>query len=81
MSGLTNLFDNQDRYQDAYCNGFSRIAMKDVVLKEVSQYFDDNVMKIMIDAFSADDQFNLLGVGVGEGTFPFSFAFSFFRFH
>lgn len=52
--------------------------MKDVVLKEVSQYFDDNVMKIMIDAFPADDQFNLLGVGVGEGTFPFSFAFSFF---
>nr|XP_054760560.1 histamine N-methyltransferase-like [Lytechinus pictus] len=73
MSRLTLLDDDLDRYHDVYRNGFSKIAKKDVVLKEVAQHFDNIVLKKMTDVFQAEDQFNLLGVGVGEGHCEFHF--------
>ncbi|XP_041478832.1 histamine N-methyltransferase-like [Lytechinus variegatus] len=67
MSGMTLLVSDPDRYHDVYSNGFARIAMKETVLQEISQYFDEHVMTKLTGAFPAEDQFNLLGVGVGEG--------------
>ncbi|XP_041477970.1 histamine N-methyltransferase-like [Lytechinus variegatus] len=67
MFGLTLLVSDPDRYHDVFSNGFARIAMKETVLREVSQYFDEHVMTKLTAAFPADDRFNLLGVGVGEG--------------
>nr|XP_054766037.1 histamine N-methyltransferase-like [Lytechinus pictus] len=67
MSSLTILDVDLGRYRDVYLNGFSKIANKDVLLQELTNYFDNTVMKKLTDSFPADDQFNLLGVGVGEG--------------
>ncbi|XP_041461269.1 histamine N-methyltransferase B-like [Lytechinus variegatus] len=67
------LTEDPKRYEDAYYNVFFKLAKKDVVLEKVNQYFDANVVKMLTDVFSRDEEFSLLGIGVGEGPHEFHF--------